>query len=504
MLSTENKTKVLIVEHDQNDIDLLLHELKKANFNFEWQIAGDEKTFIKALKTFEPQLILSDYSMPGFGGVVAFEIKQKTAMLIPFIIVSGTIGEEKAVELIKRGVTDYALKDKLYSLIPKIKRALHEVRELEINHKTKEELLLSESTLRKAQEIAHIGSWRSDLAIGIGVWSEEKCRIFGLPPDANLQLTGTFLSFVHPDDLEFVKEEIRKSEVDFVDTSFYCRIITRDGTIKYIYTESRYELNKDGKPLTIFGIVQDITERKKEEKELVISNEELKKINSELDRFVYSVSHELRSPLTAMMGLSSLIRQETLEEENKELLNLINKTIFKMDETLREMLDHSRNARLIVKREKIEMLNIIEESFEKNIYFNNDFSFDKRIKADMETPFYSDSIRIKIIVNNLISNSLKYGKKDDAESYIKVTVVIDDDKMLLEIEDNGIGINAERFHDLFSMFYRATTVASGTGLGLYIAKECAEKMGGTIGVESEFGKGTKFTVEIPNNKIMEN
>jgi len=504
MLSSENKTKVLIVEHDQNDIDLLLHELKKANFNFEWQIAANEKTFIKALKSFEPQLILSDYSMPGFGGVAAFEIKQKTAMLVPFILVSGTIGEEKAVELIKRGVTDYALKDKLFSLIPKIKRALHEVRELEIKNKTKNELLLSESTLRKAQEIAHIGSWRSDLASGIGVWSEEKCKIFGLPPDANLQLTGTFLSFVHPEDMEFVKEEIRKSEAILGDTSFYCRIITREGTIKYIYTESRYELNKDGQPLTIYGIVQDITERKNEEKKLIVRNEELKKINSELDRFVYSVSHELRSPLTAMMGLLSLIRHQHLEEENKELVNLINKSIFKMDETLKEMLDHSRNARLMVKREKIEPGNIIEHAFESNIYFDSDFIFDKRIKINMETPFYSDSIRIKIIVDNLISNSLKYGKKDDAESFIKVNVVIDEEKMILEIEDNGIGIKAERLNDLFGMFYRATIVASGTGLGLYIAKECVEKLGGTIRVESEFGKGTKFTVEIPNNKLIEN
>ena len=200
MLSSENKTKVLIVEHDQNDIDLLLHELKKANFDFDWQVAANEKTFIKALETFEPELILSDYSIPGFGGVFAFEIKQKEFPFIPFILVSGTIGEEKAVELIKKGVTDYALKDKLFSLIPKIKRALHEVRELELNHKTKKELLLSESTLRKAQEIAHIGSWRTEQATGIGIWSEEKCRIFGLPPDANLQIAGTFLSFVHPDD----------------------------------------------------------------------------------------------------------------------------------------------------------------------------------------------------------------------------------------------------------------------------------------------------------------
>jgi len=319
MLSSENKTKILIVEHEQDDIDLLLNELKKANLDFEWNVVANEKAFMKSLKTFLPDLILSDYSLPGFGGVTAFEIKQKIFPLIPFILVSGTIGEEKAVDLIKKGVTDYALKDKLYSLIPKIKRALHEVRELELNHKTKNELLLSESTLRKAQEIAHIGSWRTELATGIGIWSEEKCRIFGLPSDANLQLSGTFISYVHPEDLKFVKNEIEKSEADLSNTSFYCRIIREDGNIRNIYSESRYELNEVGKPINIYGIIQDITERKLAEKELIINYIELKKINSELDRFVYSISHELRSPLTAMMGLYSLIVQKKYGNSNTRI-----------------------------------------------------------------------------------------------------------------------------------------------------------------------------------------
>jgi signal transduction histidine kinase len=188
---------------------------------------------------------------------------------------------------------------------------------------------------------------------------------------------------------------------------------------------------------------------------------------------------------------------------NKELLFFLNKSVYKMDETIREMLDHSRNARLIVKTEKIDLDTIIKDAFENNIYFNSDFCFDKTIKINTEIPFYSDPVRIKIIMNNLISNSLKYGKKNSIDSFIKIKAVIDDKKLLLEIEDNGIGIKEENIHDLFGMFYRATIVASGTGLGLYIAKECAEKLGGTITVESEYEKGTKFTVVIPNKKIKE-
>jgi len=192
-----------------------------------------------------------------------------------------------------------------------------------------------------------------------------------------------------------------------------------------------------------------------------------------------------------------------METATQELLYLINKSVFKMDETLKEMLDYSRNARLAVNIEKIELKTIIDDAFENTKYFDSDFSFDKRINIKSDAPFYSDSRRIKVIINNLISNSLKYGKKDYAASFIKVNAVVTEEKLFLEIEDNGIGIKTESLQNLFEMFYRATIIASGTGLGLYIAKECTEKLGGTIRVESEFSIGTKFMLEIPNNKPTE-
>lgn len=103
-------------------------------------------------------------------------------------------------------------------------------------------------------------------------------------------------------------------------------------------------------------------------------------------------------------------------------------------------------------------------------------------------------------LNNLVSNALKYHKKDYPEAFIEVNVVVDKQKMTLEILDNGIGIKQEHQPKLFGMFFRATVIATGSGLGLYIAKECCEKLNGTISVESEYGKGTTFVVEIPNVK----
>ncbi|MCD6017567.1 MAG: DNA-binding transcriptional regulator BaeR [Bacteroidetes bacterium] len=118
------KIKILIVEHDLNDIELLLFELGKSGIDHETKVVQNEINFRKALDKFQPDIILSDYSLPSFDGYTAFKIKQIISPGTPFIFVSGTIGEESAVELIKNGVTDYALKDKIYTLNLKIIRAL--------------------------------------------------------------------------------------------------------------------------------------------------------------------------------------------------------------------------------------------------------------------------------------------------------------------------------------------------------------------------------------------
>jgi two-component system, NarL family, sensor histidine kinase UhpB len=111
-MTTVKSIKVLILEHDENDLELLLYELKKGKLDFVPKIVETKEQFSNALTDFCPDIILSDYSLPGFDGVTAFNIKQEICPEVPFIIVSGTIGEENAVELIKNGVTDYALKDK--------------------------------------------------------------------------------------------------------------------------------------------------------------------------------------------------------------------------------------------------------------------------------------------------------------------------------------------------------------------------------------------------------
>ena len=156
------KIKILIVEHDQADVDLLHHELKKSGIQYISQLVQNEKDYTTALANFIPNLILCDYSFPSFDGMLAFNIKEEIAPAIPFIIVSGTIGEEKAVDLIKSGITDYALKDKLFTLPVKIERALRGSKERELKNITELELIQSEKKYRQVVETAQEGIWLID------------------------------------------------------------------------------------------------------------------------------------------------------------------------------------------------------------------------------------------------------------------------------------------------------------------------------------------------------
>jgi DNA-binding NtrC family response regulator len=132
--------KILIVEDNQSDADLLLRELKKNRLSFVSKIVQTREGFEHELQNFKPHLILSDYSLPSFDGVTAFSITQKKSPDTPFIMISGTIGEERSVELIKNGVTDYVLKDKLFALTPKISRALKDAEEKKAKKITDEEI----------------------------------------------------------------------------------------------------------------------------------------------------------------------------------------------------------------------------------------------------------------------------------------------------------------------------------------------------------------------------
>lgn len=224
---------------------------------------------------------------------------------------------------------------------------------------------------------------------------------------------------------------------------------------------------------------------------------ELQKLNEELDNFTYHASHDLRSPLTTIMGLTHLAKKETSIDSMGMYLQMIEDKIVRMDVLLKDLISVTYNN-------KSEM-NMSEFYFEQEIrpiideFKGQDHPVRVILKTSQNRTFLTDGIRMKTILRNLISNSFKYYDTNQANSFLKIDVRVSSSHVAIQLIDNGIGIEWVCKDRVWEMFYRATTRSTGTGLGLYIVKSMVEKLKGSISLESTINSGTTFLLIIPNS-----
>lgn len=231
--------------------------------------------------------------------------------------------------------------------------------------------------------------------------------------------------------------------------------------------------------------------------EIENKNNDLILVNKELDKFVYSASHDLRSPITSMKGLIEILKQEDDPEQVRSYLNMMQQVLIKQDQFIGDIIDYSRNKRTKIINEAVSLNKIIEDAIEQLRYIEavNRITINKEVVVDK---LFSDNLRLKIIVNNLLSNAIKYADLSKEKPFISIKTYDSNEKCFIEIEDNGIGIGEEFQSRIFDMFF-VTDNNKGTGLGLYIVKEAVENMNGSITVDSKNTIGTKFTVIIPHH-----
>lgn len=230
-----------------------------------------------------------------------------------------------------------------------------------------------------------------------------------------------------------------------------------------------------------------------------IENQELKTANYELDRFVYSTSHDLRAPLNSMLGLIEIAKDDTNEDITREHLIMLKRSAKKLDGFICDILDYSRNARMEVAMEEINFKELITDITE-NLKFigDNNRAIEFITEISGETSIYSDKNRLITILGNLISNAIRYQNAQIANPYVRIQIQISPAETRIVIEDNGIGMSEEVHSKIFDIFYRVSHESVGSGLGLYIVKEAVNKLSGEIKVQSEIGKGTTFLIKIPN------
>ena len=226
---------------------------------------------------------------------------------------------------------------------------------------------------------------------------------------------------------------------------------------------------------------------------------ELEKTNQELNRFVYSTSHDLRSPLSSIMGILDLANQEKSVVDPNNYLGMIKNCVNRMDVFIHKIIEYYKSIRVDDVYEAIDFRKLLHDTISLCKMQNPKVFFDTQVFQTVA--FTSDEFRLSVIINNLLSNAVKYQKQDETNPTVKINVKVNDENAVIVITDNGIGIIDEHVNNIFNMFFRSTDFINGLGIGLYIVKESLTRIGGDISVKSEFGKGTSFTLKVPNKKI---
>ena len=236
-------------------------------------------------------------------------------------------------------------------------------------------------------------------------------------------------------------------------------------------------------------IFRDLTRRKEIE-------DNLKLKNLELDTFIYRASHDLRGPISSLMGLYNVVKNDIKDEASLEYFDHYNNQVTRLNNIVLALINLTKIRESAIQKQLISFDKIIENCINSFTYLPNYKNIDFMIKLDQGLKYYCDETLINTIISNLIENSIKFSRID-IEAKIEIKVIKNRNLLHIEVNDNGVGIDNKVQSKIFNMFYRAHLSSTGSGLGLYLLKNAVEKLNGGINVSSEVGKGSSFIIELP-------
>ncbi len=308
------KLKVLHLEDVSSDAILVNNKLKKSKLDYILLLVDTKDKFINELINFSPDIILADHSLPSFNSQEALIILKKSGLKIPFIVVTATMSDEFAAGMIVRGADDYILKDRLNRLPTAIHDALEKYRLQHQKEVIVAELIKSETRLKQTQAIAHIGSWELDYATDVAIWSEEQLKIYGLEPENNRHSFQKWVSFIHPEDVDYVLQKTNDAKSALSNADYFHRIIRQDRTVRHLYSQIRVRVNSSGKPTGLHGVTRDVTEARKRENALQESQLNLQSIfENTSDGFILADSKGI------IKTFNDKARDRTLLNINREI-----------------------------------------------------------------------------------------------------------------------------------------------------------------------------------------
>ena len=361
---------------------------------------------------------------------------------------------------------------------------VHDITE---SKRTKDEVKKNESYFTQLFNIIPMAVVRLDETGKVELVNQGFTEMFGYSLS---ELIGKNLNdFIVPD--EFQNEGIDINNL-IASNKILQREVVRKTKTKKLVNVILYGMpvRVEQKAIGIYGVYIDITERKNMEEELRVRN-------SELDNFVYKVSHDLRAPLSSILGLVNLSKYPDNPDNLLDYIKLIGDKVSGLDHFISDVLSHSKNLKMEVTIVPVNFKEILLRTISDLSYLQGASDVEFEIIGG-ESEFYSDHWRISEIFRNLVSNAIKYRQLSGANPYVKVEIRITDTTATIIFSDNGIGITKGNLEKIFEMFFRATEQSDGSGIGLYIVKNAVEKLKGRITVDSIVGKGTAIGMELPN------
>lgn len=493
--ATARSLRVLFVEDDENDALLVARLLEREGLVPTMARVFTSSAMQRALEESDFDVVLSDFTMPGFNALQALKILKASGKDLPFIVVSGTIGEEVAVQAMKAGAHDYFSKSNLGRLATAIEREMREARMRQERRAALASQRATEERLRLVVDsVKEYAIYMLDLQGMVASWHPGAGRVYGY---SEAEAVGRpFARFFHPDDVAQGKpEQILARVTSHGSYQEEFSQVCKDGSIFWGDSTLARLRDEEGRLRGFSVVVRDITDQVK-------LLEELRVAVRSRDEFLSMASHELRTPVTTLqLQLQTLHRvlDRTKEGQHDLLLDRIRnleRQTSRIAVLVGLLLDLSRMrlGKFELSLEEIDVSELARETVERLREQASRAGCELALRADAPAVAQCDRLRIEQVVTNLIVNAIKFGD----EKPIVVSVEGDEERVRIKVEDRGIGIAPEDQSRVFDRFERAAPAENygGLGLGLYIAHEIMEAHGGTISLRSSPGAGATFTVEL--------
>ena len=500
--------QILFLEDEPKDAELVQATLEAANVACSLTRVETRPEFVGLLERGGFDLILADYTLPSFDGISALKMAKKVRPEVPFIFVSGTLGEEIAIEALKLGATDYVFKNRLARILPSVQRALREAEERTERKRAEDALRRNEAYLAEAQRLSHTGSFGWDVSSGDIYWSEQTFRIFNveLSTKPTLELV---LQRTHPEDKALVGQLIESALQERKELDFEHRLLMPDGSVKYIRVVGHPSLNNESGNFEFVGAVTDITERKQADEALRRSEQRLRDVQADLAHFsrvttmgelTTSLAHEVNQPIgAAVTDANTCLRwlardQPDLQEARAAASRVVRdatraaeiikrvRQLFKKGGPERELVDVNEITR--------EMLFLLRsEAMQCCI------SVRTELAADLPRVM-GDRVHLQQVLMNLIMNSIDAMKDVDGTRELCIeSHRTESGQLLISVTDTGVGLPPQHADQIFDAFF--TTKRDGTGMGLRISRSVVESHGGRLWAADNPPRGASFCFTLP-------